>query len=473
MVFRLMTSAILIWGAASVCPAEAPSFMREIRPILHRSCAGCHHPGKMKGELDLTTYGGLIQGGETGPAVAAGKPEESLVITMVSGPEPAMPMKGEPLTAEEIALFEQWIRAGAADDTPAESEKEPRKPPVYFTAPAVPALAWSPDGSLLAAAAYHEIVLHQTDGSGMAARLVGESPRIEALAFSADGAWLVACGGAPARFGEVQVWDAAGRALKASYRVGADALYGLSLSPDATHAAFGCADNTVRMIRLSDGEEVLRFENHTDWVLATVFTVDGRRLVSGSRDQAMKIINLANGQFIDDINNPLEPVLCFSRHPERDEIVYGGGLGHARIYRISDNQQRTNERNDTNLVLTFERQPGPVTAIAWSPDGKSVALGNTAGEVRVYDAEEGKRVAAFDDHVGAVFTLQWRPDGTQLATSGFDGAVRVYDVASGEMVLVFDAAPVLTEEKFLAALGGDAEPKVEGLGSEEFLNLIK
>ncbi len=54
-------------------------------------------------------------------------------------------------------------------------------------APAVGAMVYSPDGKYLAVGGYCEVVLHKSDGSGIATRLVGGSPRIESLAFSGDG----------------------------------------------------------------------------------------------------------------------------------------------------------------------------------------------------------------------------------------------------------------------------------------------
>src|SRR5438445_10902329 len=112
-----------------------------------------------------------------------------------------------------------------------------------------------------------------------------------------------------------------------SFKVANDSLFGASFSPDGERVAFGCADKTVRLIGVSDGKELMRFDNHSDWVLATAFTVDGKRLLSGSRDRAMKLIDVANGQFIDDINKLLESVLCMARHPKDDIVACGVDLG--------------------------------------------------------------------------------------------------------------------------------------------------
>jgi WD40 repeat protein len=86
-------------------------------------------------------------------------------------------------------------------------------PPVYTRAPVVPSLDYSPDGKLLAVAGYHEVLIVKADGSGIVARLVGMSERIESVKFSPDGKQLAVAGGLPARLGEVQIWDVASKLL--------------------------------------------------------------------------------------------------------------------------------------------------------------------------------------------------------------------------------------------------------------------
>src|SRR6185369_6723421 len=211
----------------------------------------------------------------------------------------------------------RWIREGAKDDTPAGAGSfKLAAPPVYSTAPAVSSIAYSPDGKILAVVGYHEVLLYDADGNGPTARLVGESPQLQSLAFSADGKLLAVAGGAPARFGEIQIWDPLQHKELNSFKISEDSLYGVSFSPGADRVAFGCGDKSVRVIAVADGKELMKFDNHTDWVLGTTFTVDGKRLVSGSPDRAMKLIEVANGQFVDDVNKLLEGVLCLARNPK-------------------------------------------------------------------------------------------------------------------------------------------------------------
>ena len=458
--------------ASTAFAVEKPvSFYNDIRPILTANCNACHKPDKMKAELDMTTFATLIKGGKHGKTVVAGKPVGSRLIEEIAGDDANMPKDGDPLKPAEVTLITQWIAQGAKDDTPLPGSATIELPK-YAVAPAVTSLAFSPDGSLLAVAGYHEVLLHKGDGSGIVGRLVGEIPRIESLAFSKDGKLLAVAGGAPAEFGQVQIWDVAARKNLKTFQPSGDSLYGVSFSPDAKTIACGAADRIVRRINIEDGKVVTEFKAHADWVLATCFTLDGKQMVSGGRDKALKLIDVGSGRFVDDINNPLEQILCMARHPSQDSVLFGGDLGTARLYRISDNQVRTAGRNDANLLVTFERQPGSVNAVAFSPDGGRVALASV-GEVRVYAAGgagamkpipdkviKGKKATKKPigeiqstaqlillDHTGAVFAVAWKPDGSIIATAGLDGSVRFFDAKSGELVKRFVPVPIGDESK--------------------------
>lgn len=446
-----MYRALIVLLSCSIVGAADVSYYKDLVPILKRSCTGCHHPGKLKGQLDLTTYEALKKGGKHGVGFKAGDAKASSIIEQISGDEPAMPEEGDKLTKAEVALFEKWIAEGAKDDTPANaSSLKLTEPPVYTAPPVISALAYSPDGKLLAISGYHEVLLRSGDGSNLLGRLLGESPRIESIAFSPDGKFLAVAGSAPARFGEIQVWDITSPTAKdpeKAWKVALDSVYGISWSPKGDRLAVGCADKSVRIISVADGKELLKFDNHSDWVFGTIWTLDGKRLVTGSRDRAMKLIDASSGQFIDDINKLIEPILCIVRHPKEDIVAYAGELGVARTYKISDNQGRTAANNDVNLRKAFERLPGPVHAVAYSADGKLLAVGGAGPEVRIHDASEGNRLATLKGHEGAVFAVAFHPSTNQVVTGGFDGQVRIYETGKGELKYAFVPVPLKGPEQ--------------------------
>src|SRR5687767_8515004 len=98
--------------------ADIEFFEAKIRPVLVQKCYGCHN-SKMaapKGSLVLDSKEGLLKGGVSGPAIVAGKPAESRLMTALSYSDPLaqMPPSGK-LPEAVLADFEQWIARGAAD----------------------------------------------------------------------------------------------------------------------------------------------------------------------------------------------------------------------------------------------------------------------------------------------------------------------------------------------------------------------
>ena len=160
------------------------SFHKQIRPIFQAHCQGCHQPARAKsaGSYVMTSFDLLLKAGESEDApIVAGKPDESALVKLITpeNGEAAMPRDQKPLHSTEIELIRKWIEQGAKNDAPASAELkyDSDHPPVYVLPPVITSLDYSPDGSLIAVAGYHEVLLHKADGSGIAARLVGLAER--------------------------------------------------------------------------------------------------------------------------------------------------------------------------------------------------------------------------------------------------------------------------------------------------------
>ena len=94
-------------------PAHVEFFEKKVRPLLAARCHECHGSDKSEGNLRLDSRAGVLAGGDTGPAVEPGKPQESLLVDAVRyGDTYQMPPKSQ-LPPEEIATLVQWVRLGA------------------------------------------------------------------------------------------------------------------------------------------------------------------------------------------------------------------------------------------------------------------------------------------------------------------------------------------------------------------------
>ncbi|MEX1239381.1 MAG: DUF1549 domain-containing protein [Cyclobacteriaceae bacterium] len=110
----------------------------EVRSIFAHNCYKCHSAAKIKAELRLDKKEFVLKGGESGPVITPGHPEESEMVRRLLLPredEESMPPKGKKLTEEEIATLQFWIKAGAPwpDNADEKSifrvaELAPRKP---------------------------------------------------------------------------------------------------------------------------------------------------------------------------------------------------------------------------------------------------------------------------------------------------------------------------------------------------------
>jgi WD40 repeat protein len=432
------------------------SYYKDVRPIFMIHCQGCHQPAKAQGGFVMTSHADLFKKGDHLEfGIIAGHPEKSMIMKQIlpdGGKPPAMPRGKDPLTEREINLIKKWIAQGALNDTPASVKAikvDMDNPPVYHMPPVISALAYSPDGSVLAVSGYHEILIHKAEG-GLIARLVGASERIQSLAFSPDGKLLAATGGSPGRFGEVQIWEHAKKKLKLSLPITFDTVYGASWSHDGTRLAFGCSDNSVRAIDISEGKQILFQGGHSDWVLDTVWSKDSSYLVSVSRDMSMKLTEVSTGRLVDNITSITPGALkgglqAVDRHPTKDELLIGGADGVPKIYQMI----RTKDRkigDDYNLIRAFPALPGRIFDVRYNKDGSRIIVGassNGRGEVRIFEAT-GKLVSTLEGERGPVYAVGYRPDGKQVASAGFDGMVRLNDPETGKLIREFVPCPLKT-----------------------------
>ncbi|HVW38460.1 MAG TPA: DUF1549 domain-containing protein, partial [Pirellulales bacterium] len=105
-------------AAAEPAPGEIEFFEKRVRPILVEHCYACHGGGekKTKGGLRLDARQGWQLGGDSGPSIVPGKPDESLLIQAVRYDDAGLQMPPEGKLPEALIRdLEQWVADGAVD----------------------------------------------------------------------------------------------------------------------------------------------------------------------------------------------------------------------------------------------------------------------------------------------------------------------------------------------------------------------
>src|SRR5579863_1901839 len=109
-------------------PEQIEFFETRIRPLFVENCGDCHGEGRAKGGLRLTSGDAFRRGGDSGLAVVAGKPDESLLIEAVRHTSDIKMPPKQKLADTQIADLTHWVEIGApwpADNPDAKSEAAP------------------------------------------------------------------------------------------------------------------------------------------------------------------------------------------------------------------------------------------------------------------------------------------------------------------------------------------------------------
>ncbi len=103
-------------GKADKPVAAVVSYPTDIKPLLDTKCVRCHDAKTHKSDLDLSTPSAILKGGESGPVLVSGKPDESTLYKKVhDGTMP--PGKKDPLSETEVDSVRRWIAGGAKWNT--------------------------------------------------------------------------------------------------------------------------------------------------------------------------------------------------------------------------------------------------------------------------------------------------------------------------------------------------------------------
>lgn len=481
------------------------NFATEVYPFLKANCLACHNESKPKAGLSLESPQDMLKGGDSGPAIVAGKGAESFLFTTAAHLEdPAMPpannkSKAENLKPDQLALLKLWIDQGAKGD--AVSSAAPtswtllKGPQPIYTA------AISADGRYAAAARGQQVHLYDLKLGKLAASLrdpalefpAADRDLVQTVAFSPDGRTL-ATGG----YRVVKVWQRTNAEAGKPVALPADPA-ALAVSPDGKRAAFGVADGSILLVNHDTPDAApVAVKDHAGAVSALAFSADGATLFSGSADKTVKsrpvaepakaaslavaapVLSMAllhggkqvllacADQTLRIVSADLKTPLAFTAPPAPKPAAASptgptsptqAAAAPAPAPAKPATPAPSPEPASSKPLLEFKPHAQPLVGVAAvKADGSEFAAAYADGTVIVFqsnsalpgDAPKELRRLAHGSALSQVAVSGLTANPIRLATTGAGGSVKVWNPADGKMLAEFKGDPHLAPR--LAAL---------------------
>jgi RNA polymerase sigma factor (sigma-70 family) len=283
------------------------------------------------------------------------------------------------------------------------------------------ALAYSPDGKLLASCGMGSVVHIWDAATGKELLKLGKDHgSCKNMVFSHDGATLFT----GEQSDKVRQWDVkTGKLRDVSFEPGpASYRFPLALSPDGTVLATQTVDGIVRICRADTLQVVATFQGSKRPIEMLAFSPDGKLLACAGEDPVIRLWDWGTQQEVRSLQGHRGTVWSVAFAPDGRTLASTSGDDTLRFWDVATGKEQRvikGHRSDRwNVVFT--------------PDGKRVATGSGTDTVRWWDTATGEELPPFRGLAEKAVPLVLAPDGKALATGSYDGTIRLWDVATGK-----------------------------------------